>query len=91
MLSLSRIAVTAACGLFTACAYSHDTTEHKAPPPAPYAALQNGTAWNELQTGSTRVHSVDIYYNAGHPGVEEPHVHVVLFHDETARQRLEGE
>jgi hypothetical protein len=24
--------------------------------------------------------NVDVYYNAGHPGVEEPHVHVVLWH-----------
>ena len=23
---------------------------------------------------------VDVYYNAGHPGVEEPHAHIVLWH-----------
>ena len=23
---------------------------------------------------------VDMYYNAGHPGVEQPHYHVVLWH-----------
>ena len=55
----------------------------------PLDALSRGTAWNELETGATHVDSVDIYYNAGHPGVEEPHVHVVLFHDDEARQRLE--
>jgi hypothetical protein len=26
------------------------------------------------------VRSVDLYYNAGHPGVEKPHYHVVLWH-----------
>ena len=30
----------------------------------------------------------DIYYNAGHPGVEKPHVHVVLYHDSDAKARL---
>lgn len=56
----------------------------------PMDALSEGTAWNNLKTGSTQVDSVDIYYNAGHPGVEEPHAHVVLFHDDGARQRLES-
>jgi len=56
----------------------------------PIKALTEGTAWNELKTGAAEVDSVDIYYNAGHPGVEEPHVHVVLFHDDMARQRLES-
>ena len=33
----------------------------------------------ELAPGGDVDH-VDVYYNAGHPGVEEPHVHVVLWH-----------
>lgn len=139
MLSFSRIAAMAACGLFAACAHSGDTMGHNAPPPAPYAkvsslvtlpdyipgmgtlyvspstlpagpflgydkdgrlsatiymipldALRQGTAWNNLKTGAPEVHSVDIYYNAGHPGVEEPHAHVVLYHDDMARTRLEN-
>lgn len=57
----------------------------------PIKALQNGESWDALKTGDARVDSVDIYYNAGHPGVEEPHVHVVLFHDAAARARLAGE
>ena len=24
--------------------------------------------------------SVSMYYNAGHPGVEKPHYHIVLWH-----------
>ena len=26
------------------------------------------------------VESVDLYYNAGHPGVDQPHYHIVLWH-----------
>jgi hypothetical protein len=31
---------------------------------------------------------VDIYYNAGHPGVPEPHYHIVLWH--ISRERAAG-
>ncbi|MDN5785847.1 DUF5602 domain-containing protein [Pseudorhodobacter sp.] len=34
---------------------------------------------NLLQPGGDVDH-VDIYFNAGHPGVEEPHEHIVLWH-----------
>ncbi|MBX6742710.1 MAG: hypothetical protein IRY87_11780 [Acetobacteraceae bacterium] len=30
--------------------------------------------------GAARVGHVDMYYNAGHPGVQEPHYHIVLWH-----------
>lgn len=33
-----------------------------------------------LDAGPLAVHHVDMYYNAGHPGVPEPHYHVVLWH-----------
>lgn len=33
-----------------------------------------------LGTGAAKVHSVDMYYNAGHPGVDTPHYHVTLWH-----------
>jgi hypothetical protein len=55
---------------------------------APIEELQNGTAYDDLGLGLHNVSSVDIYYNAGHPGVEKPHAHVVLFHDEDAKARL---
>ncbi|AZT83422.1 hypothetical protein EHN06_07600 [Marinobacter sp. NP-4(2019)] len=54
----------------------------------PLEALENGTAYDDLSVGAHNVTSVDVYYNAGHPGVDEPHAHVVLFHDEDAKQRL---
>jgi len=46
----------------------------------PIAALQAGTTFDDLATPGGAVDHVDIYYNAGHPGVEEPHIHVVLWH-----------
>jgi hypothetical protein len=54
----------------------------------PVEELQDGTAYDDLGVGLHNVSSVDIYYNAGHPGVEKPHAHVVLFHDEDAKARL---
>jgi hypothetical protein len=33
-----------------------------------------------LEVGESNVEAVDMYYNAGHPGVEVPHYHVVLWH-----------
>jgi hypothetical protein len=36
--------------------------------------------FDELKAPGGRVVSVDMYFNAGHPGVEEPHYHVVLWH-----------
>jgi len=54
----------------------------------PLEELANGISYDDLHVGAHNVSSVDIYYNAGHPGVEAPHAHVVLFHDDEARGRL---
>lgn len=54
----------------------------------PIDALQSGTAFDDLAVGDPTVTSVDVYYNAGHPGVEKPHVHIVLFHGADAKARL---
>ena len=34
----------------------------------------------ELAAPGGKVDHVDIYFNAGHPGVEVPHYHIVLWH-----------
>ena len=34
----------------------------------------------DLKAPGGNVVSVDMYYNAGHPGVEMPHYHIVLWH-----------
>lgn len=54
----------------------------------PIEELQKGTAYDGLKLGAPEVSSTDIYYNAGHPGVEVPHVHVVLFHGADAKDRI---
>ncbi|PWE29361.1 hypothetical protein DDZ14_17395 [Maritimibacter sp. 55A14] len=69
-------------------AYDHDGKLSATVYMTPLEDLRNGTSYNGLGVGNHTVSSVDIYYNAGHPGVDEPHAHVVLFHDEDARSRL---
>jgi hypothetical protein len=34
----------------------------------------------DLKAPGGSVVSVDMYYNAGHPGVQEPHYHIILWH-----------
>lgn len=69
-------------------AYDHDGRLSATVYMVPIAALEAGTAYNGLALGASAVTSADIYYNAGHPGVEEPHAHVVLYHDAGAGERL---
>ncbi len=40
----------------------------------------DGKAFNDLRLSGGAVDHVDIHYNAGHPGVETPHAHVILWH-----------
>lgn len=54
----------------------------------PIEALEGGTSFDGLAVAAHEVTSVDIYYNAGHPGVDKPHAHVVLLHGDDARARL---
>jgi hypothetical protein len=37
-------------------------------------------AFNNLAVAKENVDHVDMYYNAGHPGVAEPHYHVVIWY-----------
>lgn len=37
-------------------------------------------AFNNLAAAKEQVDHVDMYYNAGHPGVAEPHYHVVIWY-----------
>ena len=69
-------------------AYDHDGKLSATIYMTPLEELQNGTAYDGLGIGSHTVSGVDIYYNAGHPGVEKPHAHVVLYHDAGAPDRL---
>src|SRR5687767_15842910 len=45
-------------------------------------------AFNNLAVAKEKVDHVDMYYNAGHPGVAEPHCHVVIWY--VSPQRAEA-
>ena len=69
-------------------AYDHDGKLSATVYMTPIETLKGGKAFEHLSLGSHDVSSVDVYYNAGHPGVEKPHIHVVLYHDKDAEERL---
>jgi hypothetical protein len=46
----------------------------------PLAALNEQRNFDGLATGDGDVDHVDIQYNAGHPGLAEPHYHVILWY-----------
>jgi hypothetical protein len=54
----------------------------------PVKDLEAKKAFNDLTAAKEKVDHVDIYYNAGHPGVPEPHYHVAVWYvspDQVAR------
>ena len=46
----------------------------------PLKDLEAHKAFNDLAVTHEKVDHVDLYYNAGHPGVPEPHYHIVLWY-----------
>jgi peptidoglycan hydrolase-like protein with peptidoglycan-binding domain len=46
----------------------------------PLKDLRAGKAFNGLNSAKGTVDHVDIYYNNGHPGVPDPHYHIVLWY-----------
>ncbi|HHW32760.1 MAG TPA: hypothetical protein PKA35_03930 [Paracoccus solventivorans] len=69
-------------------AYDHDGRLSATVYMVPLDDLSSGKSFDGLAVGAETVTGVDIYYNAGHPGVEKPHAHVVLYHDAGAHDRL---
>lgn len=43
-------------------------------------AMNREEAFTGLDAASPEVRHVDFRYNAGHPGLDEPHYHVILWH-----------
>ena len=55
----------------------------------PLEDLQAQKKFDELAVGPDQtVKAVSMYYNAGHPGVEKPHYHVVLWHVPETQAKL---
>ncbi len=46
----------------------------------PVKDIEAHKAFDDLAVARERVDHVDLYYNAGHPGVPEPHYHVILWY-----------
>lgn len=61
-------------------AYDHDGKLVSTIYMLPMKDLNPDHSFDNLSSPAGSVDHVDVYYNAGHPGVEEPHVHVVLWH-----------
>jgi hypothetical protein len=55
----------------------------------PVADIEAQKKYDGLAVGAANVVDVDMYYNAGHPGVEQPHYHVVLWHVPEADAKLQ--
>ena len=45
----------------------------------PLDAMQNQQEFEDLAVGPGDVDHVEMYYNGGHPGVPQPHYHIVLW------------
>jgi hypothetical protein len=61
-------------------AYDHDGKLVSTIYMIPVEDLNPDKKFEDLGVGTNSVDHVDIYFNAGHPGVETPHAHVVLWH-----------
>lgn len=65
-------------------AYDHDGKLVSTIYMLPLKDINPEKGFEDLAAPGGNVDHVDVYFNAGHPGVEEPHAHVVLWHVSTA-------
>jgi hypothetical protein len=61
-------------------AYDHDGKLVSTIYMVPVEDLNPDKRFDDLAAPGGNVDHVDIYFNAGHPGVEKPHAHLVLWH-----------
>lgn len=54
----------------------------------PLANLNAHKNFDDLPIGATTVKETEFHFNAGHPGVEEPHYHVILWHVDPDEAKL---
>jgi hypothetical protein len=54
----------------------------------PLKDLDGQKKFDDLLAPGGNVDHVSMYYNAGHPGVAEPHYHIVLWHVTKAQEQL---
>lgn len=54
----------------------------------PLKDLDSQKAFGDLSTPGGKVDHVSLYFNAGHPGVPDPHYHIVLWHVPKSQEQL---
>jgi hypothetical protein len=54
----------------------------------PLKDIQAEKKFDNLAAPGGNVDHVSLYYNAGHPGVPDPHYHIVLWHVSKAQEQL---
>ena len=54
----------------------------------PLKDMDSQKKFDDLAAPGGKVDHVSLYYNAGHPGVPDPHYHVVLWHVAKAQESL---
>ncbi len=54
----------------------------------PMSDMKAKKKFSGLGVAGDKAHSVDFYYNAGHPGVAKPHYHVVIWHKDPKTAKL---
>jgi hypothetical protein len=67
-------------------AYDHNSRLVSTIYMVPLKDLDAQKKFDNLASPGGNVDHVQLYYNAGHPGVEEPHYHVVLWHVSKAEE-----
>lgn len=67
-------------------AYDHDGQLVSTVYMVPVEDLNPDKSFDDLKAPGGNVDHVDVYFNAGHPGVEKPHAHVVLWHVPAAEE-----
>ncbi len=61
-------------------AYDHDGKLVSTTYMIPLSLMKPDMDLHDLRSPGGNVDHVDMMYNAGHPGVAEPHIHIVLWH-----------
>ncbi|HLH72174.1 MAG TPA: DUF5602 domain-containing protein [Chloroflexota bacterium] len=54
----------------------------------PVKDIQDQKKFDDLAAPGGKVDHVSMYFNAGHPGVPDPHYHIVLWHVSKAQESL---
>lgn len=72
-------------------AYDRDGTLVSTVYMIPIDDLNPDNTFDDLAAPGGNVDHVDIHYNAGHPGVEVPHAHIVLWHVEASGEERVAE